>query len=124
VAPKFDEPIPLSALRDLLGIVRGLYAAWKASGVGPIELDALLSVGKELAEVLELASNTRPNTLGHRAAWSRAEAATRQLGELVGAHESLRATVTAASQRVVGSPELTRVSDAGEARRQHERKRN
>jgi hypothetical protein len=74
--PKVSEPIPLEALRDLIGVCRALYAAWSAAGAGPIELEELPQVGKDLREAYRLARNTPPNTLGHRAAWSHAEAAT------------------------------------------------
>jgi hypothetical protein len=101
VPPKLNGPIPLEALRDLIGICRALYAAWKASGAGPIELDELLEVGKDLREAYRLARNTPPNTLGHRAAWSRAEAATQRLGHLVSELERLQPVVAAATRRVL-----------------------
>lgn len=76
---KLESQLPLEALRDLLGLVRSLFAAWKPSQ-GPIELEELRDIGKELAAALKLAKSTQPNTIGHRAAWSRAEAATRTIG--------------------------------------------
>jgi hypothetical protein len=91
VPPKLSDPLPLVALRDLIGICRALYAAWAASGAGPIELDELMQIGKDLAEAHRLARNTESNTLGHRAAWSRAEEATRRLGHLVGELERAEA---------------------------------
>jgi len=103
VPPRLTEPVPLEALRDLIGICRALYAAWKAEGVGPVELDDLLQIGKDLKEAHRLARNTPPNTIGHRAAWSRAEAAVERLGHLVGALEQLRPVIRAASGRVLGS---------------------
>lgn len=47
-------------------------AAWKAAGEGPVELEELRDIGKELSAAFEMARKTSPDTLGHRAAWSRA----------------------------------------------------
>jgi hypothetical protein len=91
-------------LRDLLGLVRVMYADWSASGAGPIELEELRAIGEGLKSALELAARTEPNTRGHYAAWQRAEEATRQLGVLVGKTNPLLSTVRAASARVVGAP--------------------
>ena len=99
-------PVPIRALRDLLGLVRVMYADWSASGAGPIELEELRAIGEGLKSALELAARTKPNTLGHQTAWRRAEEATEQLGVLVGQQDPLISTVRAASERVVGAPPL------------------
>ena len=91
-------------MRDLLGLVRVMYADWCASGAGPIELEELRAIGESLNVALGMALKTKPNTVGHRGAWLRAEEATRQLAALVGQHTSLVSTVRAASARVVGAP--------------------
>jgi hypothetical protein len=103
VSPNRDKQVPLEALRDLIGVCRALFAAWKASGQGPIELQELEAIGRDLAAAFDLARKTKPNTLGHRAAWSKAEAATAQLGHLVGSLEPLRPTVAAATVRITGA---------------------
>ena len=69
--PPRDAQLPLEALRDLVGIVRALFAAWTKARVGPLELEELLHIGRELRAALNLASKTQPGTVGHRAAWSR-----------------------------------------------------
>ena len=97
-------PVPLRALRDLLGLVRVMYADWSTSGAGPIELEELRAIGESLNLALSLAARTKPNTMGHRTAWARAEEATRQLGVLVGKRSPLESTVRAASARVIGAP--------------------
>jgi hypothetical protein len=102
--PNLEGPIPIRALRDLLGLVRVMYADWSTSGAGPIELEELRGIGESLHIALSLAAKTKPNTMGHRTAWARAEEATRQLGTLVSRHASLLSTVRAASARVVGAP--------------------
>lgn len=79
--PRRDEPFPLEATRDLLGIVRALYRATHPTEV--IRRRHLARVGAELQEATALAAESALGTMGHRAAWARAEAATRALGELV-----------------------------------------
>jgi hypothetical protein len=123
VSPKQNSRIPLSALRDLIGICRALYAAWRTNGAGPVELDELAEIGRELSAALELARKTKPDTLGHRAAWSRAESATKRLGHLVGALEALRPTIDAATARVCGAA-TPRLLDEREAKKRHSRLRS
>lgn len=123
-----DGRIPIEALRDLVGICRALYAAWKKERVGPIELEELASIGKDLNDALRLASKTEPETLGHRAAWSRAEEATRRLGHLVGKLEPLHLTLEAATERALGG-RTRRGSDnttlaQREAKKKHNRMRS
>jgi hypothetical protein len=123
--PKLDAAVPTEALRDLIGICRALYAAWTKSCVGPMELEELASIGKELNKALELAKSTRVNTVGHRAAWARAEEATKRLGLLVNSLELLHPALHAASERVVGAPEPRSVGAAAEraAKSHHSRRR-
>jgi len=123
VPTKLDAQLPLEALRDLLGLVRSLFAAWKPAQ-GPIELEELRDIGHELAAAYELAHKTPPNTIGHRAAWSRAEAATKRLGHLIGSLEPLKPTVDAAAQRVVGGGREPRAMSEREAKRLHRRERS
>ncbi|HET9959682.1 MAG TPA: hypothetical protein VFQ61_34555 [Polyangiaceae bacterium] len=122
MSPKLDGPLPIEALRDLLGICRALYAAWKESGVGPVELDELGEIGRELRAALKLARTTQPNTIGHRAAWSRAEQATARLGHLVSTLEPLRPTVLAATRRLCGFAASRQLSQR-EAKKKHARMR-
>jgi len=62
-------------VRDVLGIARALYATRKAEGAAPEELAKLAGAGALLVDALEL-SRTEPDTVGHRAAWAKAERAT------------------------------------------------
>ncbi len=105
MAPRRDGPLPVEALRDVIGVCRCLFLAWKRSGKGPIELEELAGIGRELSQALKLAKTTAPDSLGHRAAWSRAEAAMQRLGELIGEQQSLRPALAAGAARVVGAPE-------------------
>ena len=121
--PKLTEQIPLAALRDLIGICRALYAAWKDAGIGPVQLEELARIGHELGQALKLARETRPDSVGHRAAWARAEAATKRLGQLIDELEPIRPTIVAASKRVCGTsgPSAQKLR---EAKKKHVRMRN
>lgn len=93
------ERLPGTAVRDLIGIVRALYFVWRDRGVDAARLDQLVGVGRELRDALELAERTRPDTVGHRAAWSRAERATAALCAMIGAEEPLLPAVVTAARR-------------------------
>jgi len=109
--PHPHGPIPLRALRDLLGLVRVLYADWSASGAGPIELEELRGIGEGLRQALTLAHRTHPNSPGHREAWSLAERATRDLGQLIRERDPMLRAVQTASARVVGVPARAPAAD-------------
>ncbi len=98
-----EEPFPAEAVRDLLGIVRALYAAAKQSGAGKTELANIAKVGKDLADALRLGLETKPGTMGHRAAWERAELATRRAGDLVDSLTPAEPMMIAARGRVTGT---------------------
>lgn len=93
--------LPVTTVRDLLGIARALYAAWRAAGAPAERLEALRVVGEDLRVALELALQVPdPDTMGHRAAVERAERATLQLGELVAGEQGVALLVAAAGARV------------------------
>lgn len=98
-----DDPFPLEAVRDLLGIVRALYAAGKTRGAGRAELQRIAHVGRELSEAIDLAVSTRPGSVGHRAAWKRAEDATIAMGDFVDALTPAEPLLVAARGRVLGA---------------------
>ncbi|MFO0553453.1 MAG: hypothetical protein U0271_34035 [Polyangiaceae bacterium] len=98
-----DEEFPLEAVRDLLGVVRSMYAAAKQRRASRAELSRIAAVGRELSDAIDLAVTTRPGTVGHRAAWERAEHATRAVGDLVDALTPAEPLVVAARGRVTGA---------------------
>lgn len=98
-----DQPFPLEAVRDLLGVVRAIYAAAKQAGAGRGELAKIAKIGTELSQAIDLAVDTRPGTVGHRAAWQRAEEATRRAGDLVDLLTPAEPLVGAARGRVTGT---------------------
>ena len=106
--PNIQGQLPLRALRDLLGLVRVMYADAVASHASPLYLEELRAIGENLHAALDMARKTKPNTMGHRAAWARAEQATKELGALVGKYSSLESTVRVAGERVLGAPPALR----------------
>ncbi len=101
-AARAREAFPLEAVRDLLGLVRSIYAAAKDAGAGRAELARIARVGAALTSSIDLAATTRPGTVGHEAAWRRAEEATRRVADLVDALTPAEPLIAAASERVVG----------------------
>lgn len=97
-----DQLLPLETVRDLLGIVRALYRAERGhTPVGAKRLRELEAIGRELRTALEMARKTPdPDTLGHRAAWNRAERATQRLIELVDDFVPARPAILASAAKV------------------------
>jgi hypothetical protein len=83
VSPK---QLPRDTVRDLLGIARALYVVRDNQSAEQPELDRIREISAWLVDALEL-SRTAPDTLGHRAAWSKAERATAALTELLLTHD-------------------------------------
>jgi hypothetical protein len=94
------KQLPRDTVRDLLGIARALYVVRENQGADRTELDRIREVSAWLVDALELA-RTAPDTLGHRAAWSKAERATATLTELLLVHdESTKRLVGAQAERL------------------------
>jgi hypothetical protein len=102
LSPRHD-PFPFEAVRDLLGILRALYAAAKAEGSGAARLAIIRSIGRQLRAATDLALESEPGTLGHAAAWQRADRAIERLGELIDCTTPLEPTLAAAARRVSGN---------------------
>jgi hypothetical protein len=93
-------PLPLGAVRDLLGITRAMYRATVADDPRDVcRLQALEDIGRTLRAVLS-ARRAPPGTIAHLEAWTAAEHATRALGELVGESLELAPLVAATARRV------------------------
>jgi len=108
VLPRREGPFPFEAVRDLLGVVRAMYAAAKASGASRSELAKIARAGRDLSDAIELAVSTRPDTVGYRAAWQKAEDATRRVGDFVDALTPAEPLVVAARGRVTGAQSARR----------------
>ena len=105
------QPFPFEAVRDLIGILRAMYAAERAGRHDVQRLRRIRSVAERLHLAQELALEHDPETLGHAAAWRHAERATQELGELIDLTTPLEPTLEAASRRVtdVGHRDARRV---------------
>jgi len=99
LAPR-DNPFPFEAVRDLLGVVRSLWV-WARSAGRQRDLERLNKVGSMLREATILAVEHQPGTLGHAAAWEKAEAAVEELGLVVDVLVPARPVVEAAGKRVL-----------------------
>jgi hypothetical protein len=93
-------PLPLEAVRDLIGICRALFAARKLEHAPKTELDELAEIGANLKRALELGRKTEPNTVGHRAAWDKADMATERLMRVISVSMAAAPLVEAAILRV------------------------
>jgi hypothetical protein len=96
-----DEPLPLEAIRDLLGIARSLYAARRDHGARKAELDRLALAGRRLAYSLKMAKGNGPND--RSVAWWQAEQAVVDLSASVDALTPAEWLVEAARKRVRGT---------------------
>ena len=94
------DPFPIEAARDLLGLVRAVYAARVAEGADAVTLAKIAVVGIDLACALELGEAHGPGTLGHAAAWKRAERAATTAEDLVAITDGAEQIVRAAMGRV------------------------
>jgi hypothetical protein len=94
-----DQPFPLQAVRDLIGLVRAMAAACEPDE--RVRRQRLARVEHELEEAMGLAAETGPDTVGHRAAWTRAERAIAELGELDDVLLRLKPVLDAARERVL-----------------------
>ena len=95
------EPLPIESVRDLLGIARALYRVAKDRGA-LAQAKELEAIGKQYRTALQLARETEPGTLGHRAAWQHAAHATERLGSLIGGVTEMRPAFEATARRLSG----------------------
>ncbi len=95
-AARESDPIPVDALRDLLGLVRSMWRAAKAGGAPPEELARFARVGAELVSALRLARASTSATAAHAMAWEKAESATLAVADLVSCVDSAEPIVKAA----------------------------
>lgn len=80
-----DSAFPVEVAQDLLAIARALFVVYRDHGPAFAEQAfKLRGIGSQLNLAIERASEGGPGTFKNRAAWLIAEAAIRDLGELVG----------------------------------------
>ncbi len=68
------DPLPIDAVRDLLGLVRAMYRVEAAKpDRAAVQLAKIATVGLLLTEAIELAASSKDGTMGSYAAWKKAE---------------------------------------------------
>ena len=78
-----EPPFPFEPVRDLLGVVRSMYAAALEAGAGRNDLGRIARVGQELGRALDLAGSSRQGADAQAAAWRQVEAAMLEVAALV-----------------------------------------
>jgi hypothetical protein len=78
-----ELPFPFDAVRDLLGVVRAIYAAARENGAARPELSRIAKVGHELSRALDLAGSPRQGAAGQSSAWRCLEDALAEACDLV-----------------------------------------
>lgn len=109
---KRKDPLPVEAVRDLLGYVRILYEVRRRRGAPSEGLRPLEAAGVLLRQALELAGQYPPETIAHYAAWRKALDACERLRRVVGMTEGPD-FVEAAVERVLGGGPTMRVKTPG-----------
>jgi hypothetical protein len=93
------NPLPIETVRDLLGIVRVLYALHRRKGNHGSARN-LQRAGQQLRQALELAIR-KGDTAAHADAWRLANEAISTIARVqLNAHEDLSAAIDLASERV------------------------
>jgi hypothetical protein len=90
-------------VRDLLGVVRTIYAAAKDGGASREELARIARVGRELSRALDLAGAPQQGTSGHATAWKMTEQVMLQVNDLVDPLTPAAPLLMAARSRVGGT---------------------
>jgi hypothetical protein len=101
--PLSAPPFPFDAVRDLLGVVRAIYAAAKDGGASREELNRIARVGRELSRALDLAGSTQQGASGHAAAWRVTDQVMLQVSDLIDPLTPAAPLLQAARSRVTGA---------------------
>jgi hypothetical protein len=97
-----SDPFPFEAVRDLIGILRALYAATPPERVE--RRRQIAAVAGQLRIATEQARKYDPGTMGFSAAWKRAEEATIRLTELLDVLAPIAPVLEVAGKRVRRMP--------------------
>ncbi len=95
-----SDPFPFEAVRDLMGILRAFYVTERQKKDNHGRLLEIERIALELRAAMDLAMECEEGTLGHGAAWTRAEMATARLCDLIDRKISAESLINAAAARV------------------------
>jgi hypothetical protein len=98
---RYNEPLPKEVVRDLLGVVRSLYRAELEAGGNPVVLQELVEIGTDFRDALRVARH-EVGSLGHRAAWTKAERGCARLGAMLDPSLVIGPAVMASIRKVLG----------------------
>lgn len=101
--PFSTPPFPFDAVRDLLGVVRAIYAAAKDGGAPREELARIARVGRELGRALDLAGSPQQGASGQASAWRLTDQVMLQVNDLVDPLTPAAPLLLAARNRVTGA---------------------
>ena len=87
-------------MRDLLGVVRAIYAATKGQGASRHQLAKISRVGKQLSDAIDRAVAL---SAASDQAWQHAERATREVMDLIDGLTPAEPMLLAAKTRVTGA---------------------
>lgn len=96
-------PLPFAreVVRDLLGITRALFRAECAkANPDAARVERLRQIGMLYREALDMGTRCEPDSMGRRAARSKAERATTSLGEFVAESDLMAPAVEEAAKRL------------------------
>lgn len=97
---------PAKEVRDLLGVVRAIYAAAVDRGAGRFELEKIARVGRDLSLALAMAEGeSAPGSPETVPAWQLAQRATREAFYLARITDGADVVVKAAAARVLRETE-------------------
>lgn len=96
-----DEPFPYETVRDLIGIARALFLAFRTMGPEyTTHMGKVASIGSQLQRAMEKARKGGPGTWNHTTAWIMAEQAATDLGTLVDKYLPASLLIRATGQRL------------------------
>ncbi len=119
-----EAPFPFETVRDLLGILRAMYACTRKQAGAERRLALIEQVGRELGKATDMARMYPRGSLGFTAAWERAESAVRRLGELVDCTTPLEPALKVVGERITRASAGVGESPRRELRRETRRKRS
>jgi hypothetical protein len=97
---------PAKEVRDLLGVVRAIYAAAVDRGAGRFELEKIAQIGRDLGLALAMAEGeTAPGARETLPAWQLAERATKEAFFIARITDGADVVVKAACARVLRETE-------------------
>ena len=98
-----DSTFPFAAVRDVLGVARSMYVAWKINGWPAAEMKELAQIGHDLHEALDLAHRSEIGMAEYGIALDLAESTTDRLCALIAKSTiPLAPVVRAAGERARG----------------------